>query len=77
MPSGGQTVPSVMMASDIAKALDISLDYLIGSDKALFIDDKEIVELLKNYDNLKDDVKETVKNMLKALNLYSKVKDSL
>ena len=73
----GQTVPSVMMASDIAKALDISLDYLIGSDKALFIDDKEIVELLKNYDNLKDDVKETVKNMLKALNLYSKIKNSI
>jgi len=43
----------------------------------LFIDDKEIVELLKNYDSLKDDVKETVKNMLKALNLYSNVKSSL
>lgn len=72
-----QTTPSVMVAFEIAKALDVSLDYLIGSDKALFIDDKEILELLKDYDNLKDDVKETVKNILKALNLYSQVKKNI
>jgi len=72
-----QTVPSVSVANEIAKALDISLDYLIGSDKALFIDDKEIIGLLKNYNNLKDDIKVTVKNMLKALNIYSQVKETV
>ena len=30
-----QTVPSVLVAKDIAGALDVSLDFLIGSDKAL------------------------------------------
>lgn len=72
-----QTVPSVMVANAIANSLDVSLDYLIGSDKALFIDDKEIINLLKNYNSLNDDVKETVKNMLKALNIYSQVKESV
>ena len=72
-----QTVPSVMVANSIANSLDVSLDYLIGSDKALFIDDNEIIGLLKNYNSLNDDVKETVKNMLKALNIYSQVKESV
>ncbi len=72
-----QTVPSVMVANSIANALDVSLDYLIGSDKALFIDDDEVRNLLKNYNSLNDDVKNTVKNMLKALNIYSQVKESV
>ncbi len=70
-----QTVPSVTVAKDIASALDVSLDYLLSSDRALFIEDKEIIGLLKNYNNLKDDIKLTVKNMLKALNIYSQVKE--
>jgi hypothetical protein len=57
------------------KTTGISLDYLIGSDKALFIDDKEVINLMKNYNELPDTEKETVKNMLKALNVYSKVKE--
>jgi transcriptional regulator with XRE-family HTH domain len=72
-----QTIPSVMMAAEIAKALNVSLDFLISSDKALFIDDKELIELLKNYNKLNDDVKNTVKNILKALNLYSQAEKTL
>ena len=72
-----QTVPSVTVANAIANALDVSLDYLIGSDRALFIDDKEVINLLKNYNNLPASEKETVKNMLKALNVYSKVKETV
>ena len=72
-----QTVPSVAVAQQIAQALGTSLDYLIGSDKALFIEDEEIIALLKKYDDLQDDVKTTVKNMLKALTLYSQVKSTV
>ena len=69
----GQTIPSIKVAVQIATALEVSLDYLVGSDKALFIEDPEIVQLLKNYNELADDVKATLKNMLKALTIYSKV----
>lgn len=72
-----QTVPSVLVAKEIASALDISLDYLINSDKALFIDDNEVIHLLKNYNSLSDEVKDTFKNMLKALNIYSQVRDTV
>lgn len=72
-----QTIPSVLVAKEIAKALDTSLDFLIGSDKALFIDDNEVINLLKGYNALNDDVKTTFKNMLKALNIYSQVKGSV
>lgn len=73
----GATVPSVKVALQIATALDTSLDYLMGSDKALFIDDNEVIQLLKNYNSLADDVKLTVKNMLKALTIYNKVSESI
>jgi Predicted transcription factor, homolog of eukaryotic MBF1 len=72
-----QTVPSVLVAKEIALALDVSLDYLIGSDKALFIDDNEVIHLLKNYNTLEEEVKSTFKNMLKALNIYSQVKETV
>ncbi len=72
-----QTVPSVMVAFEIAKALNVTLDFLISSDKPLFVDDKELVNLLKNYNTLSDDVKNTVKNILKALNLYSQAQKTL
>jgi transcriptional regulator with XRE-family HTH domain len=69
-----QTAPSVLVAKDITKALDVSLDFLIDSEKALFIDDHEVINLLKGYNSLNDEVKDTMKNMLKALNIYSNVK---
>ena len=72
-----QTIPSVMVANAIANALNVSLDYLIGSDKALFIDDNKVVNLLKNYNDLPESEKDTVKNVLKALNVYSKVKETV
>ena len=72
-----QTIPSVITAFAIAQSLDVSLDYLTGSDKALFIDDSEVIHLLKNYNSLEGEVKATVKNMLKALNIYSQVKESV
>jgi len=72
-----QTVPSVLVAKEIAKALDVSLDFLINSEKALFIDDHEVINLLKGYNSLNDEVKDTMKNMLKALNIYSNVKGSV
>ena len=73
----GQTVPSVKVALEIATALNVSLDYLMGSDKALFIDDNEIIQLLRDYNSLTEEVKTTVKNMLRALNSYNKVSESL
>ena len=72
-----QTVPSVIMAYTIAQALNVSLDYLIGSETALMIEDKEIINLLKSYDKLSEEIKLTLKNTIKALMVYSQVKEAV
>lgn len=72
-----QTVPSVQMAHSIANALEVSLDYLLGSDKAILIDDQEIIQLLRHYDGLKTEVKQTLKTVLKAITLYDQVKQTV
>ena len=73
----GQTVPSVQMAQSIANALEVSLDYLVGSDKALFIDDQEVIQLLRHYEGLKTEAKQTLKTVLKAITLYDQVKQTV
>jgi hypothetical protein len=57
------------MAHSIANALEASLDYLLGWDKAILIDDQEIIQLLRHCDGLKAEVKQTLKTVLKAITL--------
>jgi hypothetical protein len=55
------------MALSLANALEVSLDYLLGSDKAMMIDDQEIIQRLGHYDRLKTAVKQNSKRFSRTL----------
>lgn len=69
----GQTIPSVEVAIKLAEALSVSLDRLAELDFSLFIDDPELTSLLRNYDSLPPEDQATVKKLLKAFSVYSKI----
>lgn len=71
-----KTIPSIDAAKKLADALRVSLDYLTELDYSLFIHDQEMTRLLKGYDNLKDEEKNTIKKLIKAFSFYSKVQDT-
>jgi transcriptional regulator with XRE-family HTH domain len=71
-----KTIPSIDVAKKIANALVVSLDYLTELDYSLFINDPELTKLLKGYDNLKEDDKNTIKKIIKAFSFYSKVQET-
>ncbi len=71
-----KTAPSIDVAKKLADALDISLDYLTGSNKSLFIDDPEMTNILRDYDTLNEDDKNTIKKVLKAFRFYSKIEET-
>lgn len=69
----GKTAPSIDVAIALAKALNVSLDWLTDLDYSLFVDDAELTNLLKNYDQLDPDDQATIKKILKAFSIYSKI----
>jgi transcriptional regulator with XRE-family HTH domain len=71
-----KTIPSIDVAKKIANALQVSLDYLTELDYSLFIQDQEMTKLLKGFDNLKDEDKNTIKKIIKAFSFYSKVNET-
>lgn len=71
-----KTAPSIDVAKKIADTLGVSLDYLVGLNNSLFIDDIEMTRLLKDYDKLSDEEKYTIKKIIKALKVYSKIEDT-
>ena len=71
-----KTIPSIDAAKKLADALQVSLDYLTGLEYSLFIHDQEMTKLLKGYDNLKEEDKNTIKKIIKAFSFYSKVQET-
>jgi transcriptional regulator with XRE-family HTH domain len=71
-----KTIPSIDVAKKIASALEVSLDFLTELDYSLFIHDPELTKLLKGYDNLKEDDKNTIKKIIKAFSFYSKIQET-
>jgi transcriptional regulator with XRE-family HTH domain len=69
----GKTVPSIEVATKIANALNISLDYLTGLNHSLFINDFEMTKLLGDYDTFSAEEKSTIKKLIKAFKFYSKI----
>ena len=60
----------------MADALETSLDKLTGLKHSLFIEDKEMTKLLKDYSKLNDTDKSVIKRFLKAFSFYAKVEES-
>jgi len=53
----GEVSPSLEIALGIAKALDVSLDYLVGEGEASQFDSK-VLKLIKDIEQLTPDLKE-------------------
>lgn len=71
-----KTIPSIDVAKKIADALQVSLDYLTELDYSLYIDDQEMTKLLKGYNKLKDEDKNTIKKIIRAFSFYSRIQDT-
>ncbi len=62
----GEITPSVEIANKIAKALDVSLDYLVGNVSTL-VKDKKILDRVETIADMPDDAKSQIFNVIDAL----------
>lgn len=61
-----EITPSVEMANKIAKALDVSLDYLVGNNSVI-VKDKKILERVEAIASMPDDEQLQIFNVIDAL----------
>jgi transcriptional regulator with XRE-family HTH domain len=72
----GEIKPSIEVASKIADALNVTIDYLIGnSDKLIF--DKKLLKRLEEIENLPIDEKEKVYYFIDMALAYNKTKKAM
>ena len=69
-----RSLPSVETARAIAKALNVSLDYMLDLEFSVFIDDSEMRRMLRDFNQFTPEDKETIKHFLKAWSVYHQVK---
>jgi len=61
-----EITPSVEIANKIAKALDVSLDYLVGNS-ATFVKDKKILERIEAISHMPTDEQSQIFKIIDAL----------
>jgi len=71
----GAMKPSIDIASRIASALNVSLDYLVGNTDLLL--DSAVLKRIQDIQKLKEEDKSHVFAMLDAFLLKSNIKDNL
>jgi len=71
----GAMKPSIEIASKIANALNVSLDYLVGNTDLLL--DSAVLKRIQDIQKLKEEDKSHVFAMLDAFLLKSSIKDNL
>ncbi|NOQ72498.1 MAG: helix-turn-helix domain-containing protein [Crocinitomix sp.] len=73
------STPSLDIAQKMAKAFDISLDQLVyGNDKAdLLLEDSQLLNLFTKTQDLPDNQKSTVKDLLEAFILKTNLQQQL
>ena len=59
-------VPSALTLKAIADVLDVSTDYLLGSDRADAIQDQELLTYLREVDKLPEDMRRAILTVLDA-----------
>ena len=71
-----RSLPSVETARALAKALNISLDYMLDLDFSVFIDDSEMRNILKDFNQFQEEDKKTIKHFLKVWKIYHQLKQA-
>lgn len=61
-----EITPSVEIANKIAKALDVSLDFLVGNNSVI-VKDKKILQRVEAINNMPDDEQKQIFNVIDAL----------
>jgi len=59
-------LPSIEIARKIAKALDVSLDYLVGNSSVI-VKDKKILERVEAIANITENEQQQIFNVIDAL----------
>ena len=59
-------VPSALILKEIAKALSVSADYLLGSEKDDVIKDTTLLKFFKEIDNMPDELKNALLKVIEA-----------
>ena len=59
-------MPSIEIARKIAKALDVSLDYLVGNSSVI-VKDKKILERVEAIANITENEQQQIFNVIDAL----------
>ena len=59
-------VPSAMTLKAIADALNVSADYLLGSDREDVIQDKELLSFLREVDKMPEEMRKAIMVVLDA-----------
>jgi transcriptional regulator with XRE-family HTH domain len=67
-------VPSAITLKAIADALEVTTDYLLGSDKDIAIKDTALFKQFKAIDNMPDKEKNALVSVISAYIMYHKTK---
>ena len=71
---GGGVVPSALILNEMARALGVTADYLLGSDQDDVIKDTELLKHFKDIDKMPEELKSALITVIEAFVRDSKTK---
>ncbi len=71
---GGGVVPSALILKEMARALGVTADYLLGSDQDDVIKDTELLKHFKDIDKMPEELKSALITVIEAFVRDSKTK---
>ena len=71
---GGGVVPSALILTEMARALGVTADYLLGSDQDDVIKDTELLKHFKDIDKMPEELKSALITVIEAFVRDSKTK---
>lgn len=71
---GGGVVPSALILKEMARALSVTADYLLGSDQDDVIKDTELLKHFKDIDKMPEELKSALITVIEAFVRDSKTK---
>jgi len=73
---GGGVVPSALILKEMAKALGVTADYLLGSDQDDVIKDTELLRHFKDIDKMPEELKSALITVIEAFVRDAKTKQA-